>query len=92
VTDYTQRRFIDESARRRDSPCAIDLMTINDSNRRNRRSANGLQFDALRDERTGDENRPLFNLLLVSGGFLDRRIGERCSSKNADRHQSCSAE
>jgi hypothetical protein len=33
VTDYAQRRLIDESARRRESPGPVDLTTINDSNR-----------------------------------------------------------
>jgi hypothetical protein len=90
VTDQAERRLIDQSARRRTSPCLVDFTTINDSNRRNRRRADRPQLNTLWDKRTGDENRPFFNLLLASGGLLDRGTGEHCSGKHAGRDESCS--
>ena len=77
VTDYAHRRIIDESARRRLPPGPVDFMAINESNRRDCRSTDRLQFNTLRDKRTGDENRPLFNFLLPFGGLVGRGIGER---------------
>ena len=65
VTDYAHRRIIDQSARRRLSPGPVDFMAINNSNRRDRLGTYWLQFNTLRDKRTGDENRPLFNFLLT---------------------------
>ncbi len=90
-SDYAQRRLIDQNARRRTAPCLVDFTTINDSNRRDCRSADRLQFNTLRDKRTGDENRPLFNFLLPFGGLVSRGIGERCSGKYAGRDESCNA-
>ena len=91
VTDYADRRLIDQNARRRTAPCLVDFTTINESNRRDCRSADRLQFNTLRDKRTGDENRPLFNFLLPFGGLVSRGIGERCSGKYAGRDESCNA-
>ena len=65
VTDYAHRRIIDQSARRRLPPGPVDFMAINESNRRDRLRTDRLQFNTLRDKRTGDENRPLFNFLLT---------------------------
>ena len=70
VTDYAHRRIIDQSARRRLPPGPVDFMAINESNRRDCRSTDRLQFNTLRDKRTGDENRPLFNFLLTFGGLV----------------------
>ena len=50
-----------------------------------------LQFNTLRDKRTGDENRPLFDFLLTFGGLVSRGIGKHCSGKYAGRDESCSA-
>jgi hypothetical protein len=91
VTDHAHRGLIDESAWRCLPPDPIDFMTVNDSNRRDCRSADRLQFNTLRDQRTGDENRPLFNLLLPFGGLVSAGIGERCSDKYAGRYQNYSA-
>ena len=66
-------------------------MAINNSNRRDCRGADRLQFNTLRDKRTGDENRPLFNFLLAFGGLVRRGIGERCSGKYARRDESRNA-
>jgi hypothetical protein len=90
-SDYAHRRLIDESTRRRVPPGSVDFTTINNSNRRDGSRADRLQFNALRDERTGDENRPLFNFLLSFGGLVSRGIGERCSGKYAGRDESCNA-
>src|SRR5437870_6864406 len=59
VANDAHRRIVHESACRRSTPCGIDLPTRNDANRRNRCRAHAVHFDALRDERTGDENRLL---------------------------------
>jgi len=91
VIDYANRRIVNESARRRTAPCLVDFTTINESNRGDCRSADRLQFNTLRDKRTGDENRPLFNFLLPFGGLVSRGIGERCSGKYAGRDESCNA-
>jgi len=88
VTDYAHRRIIDQSARRRLPPGPVDFMAINESNRRDCRSTDRQQFNTLRDKRTGDENRPLFNFLLTFGGLVSRGIGERCSGKYAGRDES----
>ena len=88
VTDYAHRRIIDQSARRFLSPGPVDFMAVNNSNRRDRRSADRLQFNTLWDKRTGDENRPLFNFLLPFGGLVSPGIGERCSGKYAGRDES----
>ena len=40
------------------------------SNRRDRRGTDRLQFNTLRDKRTGDENRPLFDFLLTFGSLV----------------------
>ena len=88
MTDYAHRRIIDESARRRLPPGPVDFMAVNNSNRRDRLGAYWLQFDTLRDKRTGDENRPLFNFLLAFGGLVSRGLGERCSDKYAGRDES----
>jgi len=91
VPDYAQRRLIDESARRRKSPGPVDLTTVNDSNRRNGGSADRLQFNALWDKRTGDENRPLFNCLLTSRSLLNPGLSKHRSSKHAGHDENCSA-
>ena len=70
VANDAYRRIVHESACRRPAPCGIDLPTINHAKGRNRFCADAVHFDALRDERTGNENR----LLRAS---LDRRIGKR---------------
>ena len=91
MTDYAHRRIIDQSARRRLSPGPVDFMAVNNPNRRDRLCTYWLQFNTLRDKRTGDENRPLFNFLLPFGGLVSRGIGERCSGKYAGRDESCNA-
>jgi hypothetical protein len=91
MTDYTNRRIDDESASCRLPPGPVDFVAVNNSKRRNRRRADRLQFDTLRDERTGYENRLLFNFLLTFGSLVDRGIGEHRSGKHAGRHQNYSA-
>ena len=71
VTDYAHRRIIDQSARRRLPPGSVDFMAVNNSNGRERRRADRLQFNTLWDKRTGNENSPLFNFLLASRSLLD---------------------
>jgi hypothetical protein len=91
VTDYAQRRLIDQNARGRTAPCLVDFTTINDSDRRDRRGADRLQFNTLRDKRTSDENRPLFNFLRAPGGLVDREIGEHRYGKHAGHDESYDA-
>ena len=77
VPNDTYRRIVHESACRRPAPCGIDLPTINHAKGRNRFCADAVHFDALRDERTGNENRLLNHLFLSLRASLDRRIGKR---------------
>ena len=91
ATDYANRRFVDKSARRRRPRNPVNLMAVNNSNRRDCLGAYWLQLNALWDKRTGDENRLLFNILLTFGSLLDRGIGKRCSGKHAGRHQNYGA-
>ena len=63
-------------------PVAIDFPTRNDANGRNRFCAHALHFDALRDERTGDENRLLSHFFLSLRAALDRRIGKRGAGRD----------
>ena len=85
MTYYAQRRLIDQNARRRTAPCLVDFTTINDSNRRDRRGADRPHLNTLRDKRTGDENRPLFNFLLPFGRLVGLGIREHRSGKYAGR-------
>ena len=91
VTDYAHRRIIDQSARRRLSPGPVDFMAVNNSNRRDRLGTYWLQFNTLRNKRTGDENRPLFNLLLALRSLLNVGVSQRRSGKQADRDENCNA-
>ena len=85
VTDYANRRFVDKSARRRRSRDPINFMAVNNSNRRDCQRADRLQFDTLRDERTGDEKRPLFNFLVMFRRLLDLGVGKHRAGKHARR-------
>ena len=91
MTDYTNRRIVDESASCRLPPGPVDFVAVNNSKRRNRRRADRPQFNTLWDERTGDENRLLFNILLTFGSLVDRGIGEHRCAKHAGRHQNYGA-
>ncbi len=91
MTDYADRRFVDKSAWRRLPRGPVDFVAVNNSKRRNRRRADRPQFNTLRDERTGDENRLLFNILLTFGSLVHRGIGEHRSGKHAGRHQNYTA-
>ena len=91
VTDYAHRRIIDQSARRRLPAGPVDFMAINESNRRDCRSTDRLQFNTLRDKRTGDENRPLFDFLLTLRSSVARGVGKHRSGKHTDRDKNCSA-
>jgi len=75
VSDYAHRGIVNESAWCRLPPDPVDFVTIDDSDRRDRLRADRLQFDTLRDKRTGDENRPLFNFLLAFRSLLDLGVG-----------------
>jgi hypothetical protein len=91
MTDYTNRRIDDESARRRLPPGPVDFVAVNNSKRRNRRRADRLQFNTLWDKRAGNENSPLFNFLLMFWSLVGRGVGEHRSGKHAGRHQNYSA-
>ena len=66
-------------------------MAVNNSKRRNRRRADRPQFDTLRDERTGHENRLLFNFLLAFRSLVGRGVGKHRSRSHAGRNENCSA-
>jgi hypothetical protein len=91
VPDYTHRRLIDESARRRKSPGRVDFVAVDNSNRRDCRRADGAQLNALWDKRTGDENRPLFKCLLTFWSLLDLGVSKHRSGKHAGCNENCSA-
>jgi hypothetical protein len=91
VTDYAHRGVIDQSARRRLPPGPVDFMAVNKSNRRDRLRAYWLQFNTLWNKRTGDENRPLFNFLLMFRSLVARGVGQHRSSKDAGHDESYSA-
>jgi hypothetical protein len=82
VANDAHRRVVHESACRRPTPCGIDLPTINDANGRNRFCADAVHFDALRDERTGDENRLLSHFFVWLRAGLDWRIGKRGAGRD----------
>jgi hypothetical protein len=91
VTDYADRRFVDKSARRRRPRAPVDFVAVDDSDRRDRLRTDRLQFDTLRDERPGDENRPLLNFLLAFRSLLNVGVGQRRSGKQADHDGNCNA-
>jgi len=85
VTDYANRRIVDESAWRCLPPGSVDVMAVNNSDRRDRLRADRLQFDALRDQRAGDEKRPLFNFLVMFRRLLDLGVGKHRAGKHDRR-------
>ena len=91
MTDYADRRFVDQSPRRRRPRGPVNFVTVNDSNRRDGRGADRPQFDTLRDERTGDENRPFFNFLVMFRRLLHLGVGKHRSRKHAGSNENCSA-
>ena len=91
MTDYANRRVVDKGARRRLPSGPVDFMAVDNSDRRDRLRADRQQFDTLWDERTCDENRPLFNLLLTFRSLVARGLGTRCCSKHAGHNESGSA-
>ena len=66
-------------------------MTINDSNRRDRRGADWFSFDPLRDQRTGDEDRPSVDFFGLFGGLIDWLTGEGRAGEQANRDDTCNA-
>src|SRR5205814_8506491 len=82
VANDAHRRIVHKSARRRPTSCAVNFPTRNDANGRNRFCAHALHFDALRDERAGDENRLLSHFLLSLLAPLDRCIGKRGAGRD----------
>src|SRR5436305_1286261 len=91
VTDYVDRRIIDQSARCRLPPGPVDFMAVNNANRRDRLGAYWLQFNTLWDKRTGHENRPFFHFLLTLRSLVARRIGKDRSGKHISRDENCGA-
>ena len=91
MTDYTNRRIVDESASCRLPPGPVDFVAVNNSKRRNRRRADRLEFNTLWDKRTGNENSPLFNFLLMFWSLVGRGVGKHRSRSHAGRNENCSA-
>ena len=91
MTDYAHRRLVNESTRRRLPRGPVDFVAIDDSDRRDSLRTDRYQFDTLRDERPGDENRPLFNFLLAFRSLFNVGIGQRRSGNQADRDENCNA-
>jgi len=82
VAKDAHRRVVHKKAWRRLTPCSIDLPAINHANGRNRCRADAAHFDALRNERTGDENRLFSHFFLSLLAPLDRRIGKRGAGRD----------
>lgn len=82
MANDAHRRIVHESACCCPTPCGIDLCTINHANGRNRFCAHALHFDALWNERTGDENRLLSHFFLSLRAVLDRRIGKQGAGRD----------
>src|SRR5947208_8691626 len=76
VAKDAHRRVVHKKTWRRLTPCSIDLPAVNHAKGRNRCRADPAHFDALRDERTGDENRLLKHFFLSFRAGLNRRIGK----------------
>ena len=91
MTDYANRRIVDEGARGRLPSGPVDFMAIDNSDRRDRLRADRLQFYTLWNKRARDENCPLFNLLLMFRSLVVRRVGKHCSGKYAGHNESGSA-
>ena len=91
VTDYAHRRVIDQSALCRLPPGPVDFMAVNNSNRRYRLGAYRLQFNTLRNKRTGYENGPLLNFLFTFRSFIGRGVGKHHSGKHTGGDKNCSA-
>ena len=91
MTDYAHRRIIDQSASCRLPPGPVDFVTVNNSKRRNRRRADRLQFNTLWDKRTGNENSPLFDFLLMFWSLVGRGVGKHRSRGHAGRNENRSA-
>jgi hypothetical protein len=91
MTDYANRRIDDESASCRLPPCPVDFVAVNNSKRRNRRRANRLQFNTLWDKRTGNENSPLFNFLLMFWSLVGSGVGKHRPPSHAGGNKNCSA-
>ena len=91
MTDYADRRFVDKSTRRRLPRGPVDFVAVDDSDRRDRLRTDRLQFDTLRDERPGDENRPLFTCLLTFRSLVARGVGKHRSGSHAGGNENCSA-
>jgi hypothetical protein len=87
VTDYTNGRVVDESARRGEATGLLDFIPVDKADRRDGIRADASHFHALRDERAGYENRHLLLLLLTFGSMLDRGVGEHGSGKHAGRDE-----
>src|SRR6476620_9841228 len=82
VANDAHRRIVHKSARRRPTSCAVNFPTRNDAKGRNRFCAHALHFDALRDERAGDENRLLSHFFLALLAPFDRRVGKRGAGRD----------
>jgi len=82
VANDANRGVVHKSAWCCPTPCGIDLPTINNANGRNRFCAHAVHFDALWNERTGDENRLLSHFFLALLAPLDWRIGKRGAGRD----------
>src|SRR5438105_2661608 len=84
VSDDSNGRLVNKGADRRKPPGRVDFAAINVSNRRDCRSANGLQSDTLWNQRTGDKNCHFFRLFAAHCDFPHRTTGEQGSTKHRD--------
>ena len=66
-------------------------MAVNKSNRRHCLGTYWLQFNTLWNERTGDENRSLFDVLLMLRTSVTGGLGNDRSSKHAGGDENRSA-
>src|SRR4029453_16633949 len=70
------------------TPGGVDFLAINRAKGRVRCRADTPHFDALRDERTGNENCLLNHFFLLFQAPLDWRISKRGAGRDEDRNAS----
>ena len=85
MTYNANGRIGDEDSVRRLTPCLIDLAAIDDPDWGGGRRADAPEFDPLRNQRTGDEDRFSVDAFL----FLDRSAGEGATIEQKHSAQTC---
>src|SRR5207253_3186923 len=92
VPDHANRRVVDESPRSCLTPRLIDLAAIDYAHGRYCCRADSTNLDPLWNERAGNENQPLRDLLLMFRAFYGGSTGERCGGEDAGGKENCRAD